>query len=123
MSSAKKVPTKFVDHARDSAEYIRFAAVRFVPLCGRPTRMAYYSLESRIVSKVQDKVKTGTCEKKMVGTTGFEPATSRTPSVRATRLRYVPTGHSDYHSDSRTVNKERSESRRSSSILRSKAKP
>ena len=28
---------------------------------------------------------------KMVGTTGFEPATSRTPSVRATRLRYVPT--------------------------------
>src|SRR5580700_8223860 len=30
-------------------------------------------------------------ERKMVGTTGFEPATSRTPSVRATRLRYVPT--------------------------------
>jgi hypothetical protein len=29
----------------------------------------------------------------MVGTTGFEPATSRTPSVRATRLRYVPTDH------------------------------
>ena len=29
---------------------------------------------------------------RMVGTTGFEPATSRTPSVRATRLRYVPTG-------------------------------
>src|SRR5260370_38219298 len=28
----------------------------------------------------------------MVGTTGFEPATSRTPSGRATRLRYVPTG-------------------------------
>lgn len=27
---------------------------------------------------------------KMVGTTGFEPATLRTPSVRATRLRYVP---------------------------------
>src|ERR1700736_895648 len=27
----------------------------------------------------------------LVGTTGFEPATSRTPSVRATRLRYVPT--------------------------------
>src|SRR5437899_8816405 len=37
----------------------------------------------------------GSCsvsEEKMVGTTGFEPATSRTPSVRATRLRYVPTG-------------------------------
>jgi hypothetical protein len=30
-------------------------------------------------------------EVKVVGTTGFEPATSRTPSVRATRLRYVPT--------------------------------
>src|SRR6266852_8147501 len=37
----------------------------------------------------------GSCsvsEEEMVGTTGFEPATSRTPSVRATRLRYVPTG-------------------------------
>src|SRR5882762_9617299 len=30
-------------------------------------------------------------KKEVVGTTGFEPATSRTPSVRATRLRYVPT--------------------------------
>jgi hypothetical protein len=28
----------------------------------------------------------------MVGTARFELATSRTPSVRATRLRYVPTG-------------------------------
>ena len=27
----------------------------------------------------------------MVGTTGFEPATSPTPRVRDTRLRYVPT--------------------------------
>ncbi len=27
----------------------------------------------------------------MVGTARFELATSRTPSVRATRLRYVPT--------------------------------
>ena len=31
-------------------------------------------------------------ENKMVGTARFELATSRTPSVRATRLRYVPTG-------------------------------
>src|SRR5690348_1164040 len=30
-------------------------------------------------------------KEEMVGTTGFEPATSRTPSVRATRLRHVPT--------------------------------
>jgi hypothetical protein len=29
-------------------------------------------------------------ESNVVGTTGFEPATSRTPSERATRLRYVP---------------------------------
>ena len=29
---------------------------------------------------------------KMVGAPGFEPGTSRTPSVRATRLRYAPTG-------------------------------
>lgn len=28
----------------------------------------------------------------MVGTTGFEPAASPTPRVRATGLRYVPTG-------------------------------
>ena len=28
----------------------------------------------------------------MVGAPGFEPGTSRTPSVRATRLRYAPTG-------------------------------
>ena len=30
-------------------------------------------------------------KEKMVGTARFELATSRTPSVRATRLRYVPT--------------------------------
>ena len=30
------------------------------------------------------------CLIELVGTTGFEPATSRTPSVRATRLRHVP---------------------------------
>src|SRR5260370_21176566 len=30
-------------------------------------------------------------KRKMVGTTGFEPATSPTPRVRDTRLRYVPT--------------------------------
>src|SRR5208283_3628469 len=35
--------------------------------------------------------KSGLCERKMVGTARFELATSRTPSVRATRLRYVPT--------------------------------
>src|SRR5207249_9601228 len=29
--------------------------------------------------------------KKLVGAPGFEPGTSRTPSVRATRLRYAPT--------------------------------
>src|ERR1700758_1527962 len=33
-----------------------------------------------------------TALEKMVGTARFELATSRTPSVRATRLRYVPTG-------------------------------
>ena len=31
----------------------------------------------------------------MVGAAGFEPATSRTPSVRATRLRHAPTDDSD----------------------------
>src|SRR6267143_4125401 len=76
-------------------------------------------------------------EEEMVGTTGFEPATSRTPSVRATRLRYVPTGKLTatgqgnqkaesgresapprYHRRSSSVKKARSVSRRSSSILR-----
>ena len=32
----------------------------------------------------------------LVGTTGFEPATSRTPSVRATRLRHVPSNSFQY---------------------------
>ena len=31
-------------------------------------------------------------KEKMVGATGFEPVTTRTPSVCATRLRYAPTG-------------------------------
>src|SRR5512147_1269280 len=31
----------------------------------------------------------------MVGAAGFEPATSRTPSVRATRLRHAPTNTED----------------------------
>ena len=71
-------------------------------------------------------------EEKVVGTTGFEPATSRTPSVRATRLRYVPTGREPrtaqlrsigcylqrqvavaYHSVSSSVKKARSSSRSS----------
>ena len=30
-------------------------------------------------------------QKSMVGATGFEPVTTRTPSVCATRLRYAPT--------------------------------
>ena len=63
-------------------------------------------------------------EGRMVGTTGFEPATSRTPSVRATRLRYVPTGtcylglKTAYHSPSRRVKTARSSSCRSSRNLR-----
>src|SRR6266481_8408166 len=81
-------------------------------------------------------------EIKMVGTTGFEPATSRTPSVRATRLRYVPTGKLTatgqqnqkaesgresapprYHRRSSSVKKAWSVSRRSSSILRLRSCP
>ena len=79
----------------------------------------------------------------MVGAPGFEPGTSRTPSVRATRLRYAPTDGGGffraalrraamwgiamlqsrvqlqgYHRRSRSVKKARSESRKSSSILR-----
>src|SRR5205814_8491469 len=75
-------------------------------------------------------------EEEMVGTTGFEPATSRTPSVRATRLRYVPTGKLTatakkpgaeseeesapprYHHRPSSVKKARRASRISSSILR-----
>ena len=41
----------------------------------------------------QERLSQGTavsCLIELVGTTGFEPATSRTPSVRATRLRHVP---------------------------------
>ncbi len=37
----------------------------------------------------------GKMKKGMVGATGFEPVTTRTPSVCATRLRYAPTGFWD----------------------------
>src|SRR5579885_3513888 len=76
-------------------------------------------------------------EIRMVGAPGFEPGTSRTPSVRATRLRYAPTKldpaesrdreerreavpaqNQGYHLRSSSVKKARSESRKSSSILR-----
>src|SRR5437773_2550097 len=43
-------------------------------------------------------------EIEMVGTTGFEPATSRTPSVRATRLRHVPSNLFQYGRKLRFVN-------------------
>src|SRR5208282_3004383 len=66
--------------------------------------------------------------RKMVGAPGFEPGTSRTPSVRATRLRYAPTvaarhfgrvhPSKRYHLPSSSVKKLRSVSRRSSSSLR-----
>src|SRR5437016_7500753 len=52
----------------------------------------------------------------MVGTTGFEPATSRTPSVRATRLRYVPT-------DKLTATGRKSEGRIGEGISTSKVSP
>jgi hypothetical protein len=39
----------------------------------------------------------------MVGAPGFEPGTSRTPSVRATRLRYAPT--SQFYRESRFFEK------------------
>ena len=39
--------------------------------------------------------------KKMVGTSGFEPPTPRTPSVCATRLRHVPTRKSYYNKSGR----------------------
>jgi hypothetical protein len=41
-------------------------------------------------------------EAEMVGAAGFEPATSRTPSVRATRLRHAPMVSSDW-GESNTV--------------------
>src|SRR6185369_6510860 len=42
----------------------------------------------------------------MVGTTGFEPATSRTPSVRATRLRHVPLRTSSIRAKAKLSNSE-----------------
>jgi hypothetical protein len=65
----------------------------------------------------------------MVGAPGFEPGTSRTPSVRATRLRYAPTRKeaaqtaprptkTGYHRFSSRVKNALRESRISSSIFR-----
>src|SRR5258708_12571324 len=78
----------------------------------------------------------------MVGTARFELATSRTPSVRATRLRYVPTGtltamrqeiertesqqhlqHQGYHRRSRSVKKARTQSPKSTTIFRLRTCP
>ena len=41
-------------------------------------------------------MKSAGLKKEMVGAAGFEPATSRTPSVRATRLRHAPTIEINY---------------------------
>jgi hypothetical protein len=48
----------------------------------------------------------------MVGMTGFEPATSRTPSVRATRLRHIPSGKDKYLWKRAFVNREGGDSQR-----------
>src|SRR5712692_3623568 len=65
-------------------------------MCGmwRMFSLLYLPKATRIRGLSAAGVRGGRCisESEMVGTTGFEPATSRTPSVRATRLRYVPTG-------------------------------
>jgi hypothetical protein len=53
-----------------------------------PEKPAYLCLYLDIPGQYERVIQIGG---KVVGTTGFEPATSRTPSVRATRLRYVPT--------------------------------
>jgi hypothetical protein len=42
-------------------------------------------------------------KEQVVGTTGFEPATSRTPSVRATRLRHVPTVNAGWANSPRRI--------------------
>jgi hypothetical protein len=59
----------------------------------RPERPVFAEGVHQNVHKLQDDVLNASSNplNQMVGTARFELATSRTPSVRATRLRYVPT--------------------------------
>ena len=45
---------------------------------------------TRGLAKTKGRRRMPTTLDKLVGTTGFEPATSRSRTVRATKLRYVP---------------------------------
>ena len=58
-------------------------------LYGSPVKSYWTLVDPRLDPRgVSDRAK---LLKIMVGTTGFEPATSSTPRMRATRLRHVPT--------------------------------
>ena len=53
--------------------------------------MPELSYEGAMAEEIEGEGVKNLLKKEMVGTARFELATSRTPSVRATRLRYVPT--------------------------------
>src|ERR1700746_2529358 len=80
-------------HSRKSACSVRYAKSRGK----RPTaeNCAFGLRDGRPLTHLQKAVRSdlpASQKSGMVGTARFELATSRTPSVRATRLRYVPTG-------------------------------
>src|SRR6266568_1569175 len=90
-------------HRREVTERLRQRSkpLRLIPIviCLKYVRHGSIVFQRFAFSKTLDTRlnsgrRVGSCcvsEQEMVGTTGFQPATPRTPSVRATRLRYVPT--------------------------------
>ncbi len=65
--------------------------------------LGYFDLETRS-RHILSPMSPGGIRFEVVGAPGFEPGTSRTPSVRATRLRYAPTGATPTPSGSQPTN-------------------
>src|SRR4029077_14811669 len=93
MLTVAKLSNAFASVRRPSAWYPS-SLVRRICVMIRTIRVASLS-QNHHTARIFSGGSTGRLlrfQKKMVGAPGFEPGTSRTPSVRATRLRYAPTG-------------------------------
>src|SRR5438046_7577090 len=86
-------PSSAAASARNPSAWYPSSFVRRMCVIGNRIRVLFFQ-DNRITPSppAEARGSSSLSEEEMVGTTGFEPATSRTPSVRATRLRYVPTG-------------------------------
>src|SRR5437879_10020982 len=86
-------PSSAAASARNPSAWYPSSFVRRMCVIGNRIRVLFFQDNRTTRSPpAEARGSSSLSEEEMVGTTGFEPATSRTPSVRATRLRYVPTG-------------------------------